>query len=112
MPPREYEIGTPEPENSVSPLHRAWHLLPLASVVLLIIYAIYHPGCLRWFTYSGGHCLYMHALMTGVFIAMIYFGDLIFALRYDNLAQRRLAGRITGTALLAIWNLVLLTVLW
>ena len=72
--------------------------------MLLLIYTIRNPNCWRWVSESGAHCLYVHMLLLGLFAAMIYFGDILFCFRYEDVAMRRLAGRIIGSVLMLIWD--------
>ena len=92
----------------VPPIHPGWHALPVASLALLIVYALIHPNCFRWFDASSGSSFYLHALLVAFFTAMVYFGDLFFRFRYKRVVERRAAGRISGTALLVIWDVVIL----
>jgi len=93
------ESETPEPKPN-----RFWHILPVTTAMLLLVYAIRHPNCWRWVSESGAHCLYVHMLLLGLFTAMIYFGDILFRFRYEDTATRRLAGRVAGSILMLIWD--------
>ncbi len=103
-------FGPPLPESPPPlPMAKYWHALPILSGVLLLIYAFRHPNCWQWVSESGVQCLYLHLLLVAFFCSMIYFGDVLFKFRYNTPAERRNAGHFAGTALLALWDLVILS---